>query len=183
MFFEAEGTSVRVVILDQALWADRQKVMDCIMRASASAGKVSRTYLALPKTAASVTDARIFQERGIGLFTYDQRNIEEALPARYFEVTNAFPHHVDDTTTSQLQNELRELRVEFAELEQAVQHLKEQLESSKEVFSPSRPAPAFTSRKQLPEVQVVASLPTFFAGNPWVEVLSRRGREEIGIVS
>ncbi len=182
ILFEGDGTSVRVVILDHALWADRRAIMDSIMRASASAGKVSRTYLALPKAVACLTDARLFQERGIGLFTYGQRNVEEALSARYFETASAAQHQLDKTITPRLENELRELHAEFSMLQQTVQHLREELASSKRLPVPEEPVQTFKLRDR-PQVQVAEDLPTFFAGNPWIEVLSRRGREEAAIVS
>jgi hypothetical protein len=33
----------------------------------------------------------------------------------------------------------------------------------------------------LPSIAAPGNPPTFFAGNPWVEVLSKRGREEARI--
>lgn len=178
MLLEGSGASVRVIILDQALWTDRRAVMDSMMRASASVGKSSRTYLALPKTAASVTDAGLFQERGIGIFTYDHRNIDEALPARYFETITTAEHEVDKATTLQLENEFRELRTEFSMLEQTVQHLREELTSSSKIRPADESAQTLTPRVRSADVPVLGDLPAFFAGNPWIEVLSRRGREE-----
>lgn len=181
MFFQGEGACVCVVILDQALWADRRVFMDSVMKASALAGKANRTYLALPKVAASVADARLFHDRGIGLFTYDQRNVEEALPARYFETATATRNEADETVTGQLQNEIRELRAQFDILERTVQHLNEQLAASREIRPTREPVRTPSPPSSLADIGVVHNLPTFFAGNPWVEVLSRRGREEATI--
>jgi len=155
--------------------------MDSVMKASALAGKVSRTYIALPKVAASLADARLFHDRGIGLFTYDQRNVEEALPARYFETANGTQQQTDETATGQLENEIRELRAQFDMLERTVQHLSEQLAASREIHSVREPARTLSPPSPLSDIAVVHNLPTFFAGNPWVEVLSRRGREEATI--
>lgn len=181
MFFEGEGAHVCVVVLDQALWADRRVFMDSVMKASALAGKVSRTYIALPKVAASLADARLFHDRGIGLFTYDQRNVEEALPARYFETANATQHQADKTATGQLENEIRELRAHFDILERTVQDLNEQLAASREMRPARKLVRIPSPPSSLAEIGVVDNLPTFFAGNPWVQVLSRRGREEAAI--
>ncbi len=181
MFFEGEGACVCVVILDQGSWADRGVFMDSIMKASVLVGKANRTYMALPKMAASLADARVFRDRGIGLFTYDQRNVEEALPARYFETAGAPSHQADKTATDQLENEIRELRAQFDMLERTVQHLSEQLASPRETPSLGQPARTISSPSCLSDVAVVDNLPAFFAGNPWVEVLSRRGREEVTI--
>jgi len=156
--------------------------MDSIMRASASASKANRTYLALPKSAACLTDARLFQERGIGLFTYDQRNLDEALPARYFETVNAAVNQEGRTETNQLGSQIRELRIEFDMLEKAVQQIREELAYARKVVIREEPARAFAQPNRIPEIHAVENLPTFFAGNPWVEVLSRRGREESAIV-
>jgi len=152
------------------------------MRASASAGKVNKTYLALPKIAAALTDARLFQEHGIGLFTYDQRNIEEALPARYFE-TAAAPPEVEDPEASQLEKEVQQLRAEFAALEQAVRDLKEGLVSSKSPATLEEEVQTYMPERPRTGLQVTDNLPTYVVGNPWVEVLSRRGRGESAIVS
>lgn len=181
MIFQAEGTSVRVVILDESFWVDRQTFLNSIMKVTALAGKSNRTYLALPKTAASLTDARLFQERGIGLFTYDHRNVDEALPARYFEMTTAALPQTDRKAADQLENEIRELRAQVDTLERTVQSLSEELMSLKRMGSHSEPVKPYLPTRALPAVTIADNLPTFFAGNPWVEVLSRRGREEARI--
>jgi hypothetical protein len=178
MFFHGEGACVCVVILDQALWADRRVFMDSIMRASALAGKANRTYLALPKAAASVADARLFHDRGIGLFTYDQRNVDEVLPARYFETAAVTQQEANRNATGQVENEIRELRAQFDMLERTVQHLSEQLVASREMRPAQDLVSTLSSPSSLSDIGAVGNLPTFFAGNPWLEVLSRRGRGE-----
>ena len=169
--------TVRVIILDESLWADRQAFMNSIMEASAFAGKSNRTYLALPKSAASLTDARLFHERGIGLFTYDHRNVEEALPAHYFEMTTAAGSRPDGAATHQFSNEIRELRSQIDTLERTVQSLSEELMAMRHVRSPVEPVEAAPTASALSPVTVGDNLPAYFAGNPWVEVLSRRGGE------
>jgi hypothetical protein len=152
------------------------------MKASTLAGKSNRTYLALPKSAASLTDARLFQERGIGLFTYDHRTVEEALPARYFEMTTAAVSKTDRAATDHFENEIRELRAQIDTLDRTVQSLSEELMSLKRARSPEESLEATSTARVLPPTAVVDNLPPYFAGNPWVEVLSRRGREGARIV-
>lgn len=166
-----------MIILDESLWADRQAFMNSIMKASALAGKSNRTYLALPKSAASITDARLFHERGIGLFTYDHRNVEEALPARYFEMTAAAVPKTDRAATDQFSNEIRELRAQIDTLERTVQSLSEELMALRRVRSPAESLETAPPARALPPIAVADNLPIYFAGNPWVEVLSRRGGE------
>ncbi len=173
--------SVCVIILNHALWADRRAVMDSIMRASACSGKASRTYLALPKTAASLADAGLFQEYGIGLFTYDQRNVDEALPARYFENVGAAPNRLQTTAPDQLENELRQLHSEFSVLQRVVQELREELASLRKSAAPGQFVQVLTPQTDPQGIHLAGNLPTFFSGNPWLEVLSRRGREEAAI--
>ena len=155
--------------------------MDSIMRASALAGKASRTYLAIPKRAASIVDARLFEDRGIGLFTYDQRNVEEALPARYFEINAPLPHNSENPAAAELEGEISELRSQFETLEKVVRELREELSSVKDNRLPERLVESFATTSVVPEIPVVNNLPTFFSGNPWIEILSRRGREEAAI--
>jgi len=148
------------------------------MNATALAGKSNRTYLALPKNAASLTDARLFHERGIGLFTYDHRNVEEALPARCFETANVAVPQTNEATNDRFENEIRELRAQIDTLERTVHSLSEELMSLRRVPSAPEPVEVFPSTRTLTTIDAVESLPTFFAGNPWLEVLSRRGRED-----
>jgi hypothetical protein len=180
MLFQGEGTSVRVVILEESGWANRQAFLNSIMKATALAGKSNRTYLVLPKTAASLTDARLFHERGIGLFTYDHRNVEEALPARYFEIATVPVRQTNEAADDRFESEIRELRAQIDTLERTVQSLSEELMSIRRVPS-AEPVEAFPTRNTLPSVTAAQNLPTFFTGNPWVEVLSKRGREEARI--
>ena len=181
IFFQGEDTSVRVVILDESGWGNRQAFLNSIMKATALAGKSSRTYLALPKSAASLTDARLFHERGIGLFTYDHRNVEEALPARYFEMESVVVPQTSEAVDHRLESEIRELRAQIDTLERTVHSLSEELMSLRRMPSAPEPVESFPSTRTLAPITAAESLPTFFAGNPWLEVLSRRGREEARI--
>ena len=178
MLFQDENTSIRVVVLDEPGWANRQAFLNSIMKATALAGKSNKTYLVLPKSGASLTDARLFHERGIGLFTYDHRNVDEALPARYFEIATAAVHQAGERIDHRLENEIRELRAQVDTLERTVHSLSEELMSLRRVPSAPEPVDVFPSTRTLTTIDAVESLPTFFAGNPWLEVLSRRGRED-----
>jgi hypothetical protein len=180
MLFQGEDTSVRVVILEESGWANRQAFLNSIMKATAVAGKSNRTYLVLPKSAASLTDARLFHERGIGLFTYDHRNLEEALPARYFEVATVPMRQTNEAADDRFESEIRELRAQIDTLERTVQSLSEEFMSITHKPSPEL-VKTFPTTNMLPSIVAADSLPTFFTGNPWVEVLSRRGREEARI--
>jgi hypothetical protein len=181
MLFQGEDTSVRVVILDESNWANRQAFLNSIMKVTALAGKSNRTYLALPKSAASLTDASLFHEQGIGLFTYDHRNVEEALPARYFEMATVAASQPTMASNDRFENEIRELRAQVDTLERTVQSLSEELMSLRHMPSTPDPVEAFAPTRALRPIAAVDNLPTFFAGNPWVEVLSRRGGEEARI--
>jgi hypothetical protein len=181
MFFKGEDTSICAVVLDEPGWANRQAFLNSIMKATALVGKSNRTYLALPKSVASLTDARLFQERGIGLFTYDHRNLEEALPARYFEIATAAVHQTREGVNPRLENEIRELRAQIDTLERTVHSLSEELMSQRRMPSAPEPVEAFPSARTLTTIGAVESLPTFFEGNPWLQVLSRRGKEEARI--
>jgi hypothetical protein len=176
MLFQGEDTSVRVVILDESGWANRQAFLNSIMKATALAGKSNRTYLALPKNAASLTDARLFHERGIGLFTYDHRNVEEALPARHFEMATVAVRQANEAADDRFENEIRELRAQIDSLERAVQSLSEELMSLRHTSSPES-VQTFPMADTFRPIAAPDNLPTFFAGNPWIEVLSKRGRE------
>ncbi len=177
LFFQTDGATACVVILECDHWADRQALLGSLLRASALVGKANRTYLAIPKSTASIVDARPFHERGIGLFTYDQRNMDEALPARHFEMNNLPPSVAQAPISAQLETELHELRIQFDLLETVVQQLKEEVASARERGIPERAFPAVAQPNPPQGITIMNGLPAFIAGNPWVDVLSRRGRE------
>jgi hypothetical protein len=181
MLFQAEDTSVRVVILDESAWTDRQAFLNSIVKATALAGKSNRTYIALPKNAASLTDARLFHERGIGLFTYDHRSLDEALPAQYFQLPSMAAPQTSEVADLRFEDEIRELRAQIDTLERTVHSLSEELMSLRRAPSTLEPVETFASTRTPSLIPPSEGRPTFFAGNPWLEVLSRRGREETRI--
>jgi len=177
LFFQTDGTTACVVILECDHWADRQALLDSVIRASALGGEANRTYLAIPKSTASIVDARPLQERGIGLFTYDLRNVDEALPARHFEVNSPPAAVAQAPISAQLQTELHELRIQFDLLEKVVRQLKGEVTSARERGMPETVVPALDQPNPPEGTTIMNGLPAFIAGNPWVDVLSRRGRE------
>jgi hypothetical protein len=181
MLFQAGTTSVRLVIVDESFWMDRQNFLNSMMRATALAGKSNRIYLALPKTAASVVDAQLFHARGIGLFTYDHRNVDEALPARYFETESIATPDDDKVKTNQFENEIKELRGQVDSLERTVQSLSEELMMLKRTNPRSEPIKPYVTPPVLPTLTASHAQPAFFSGNPWLEVLSKRGKGEARI--
>lgn len=175
--FQTDGTIVCVIILEYDHWADRQALLDSVMRASAIVGRSNRTYLAIPKGTASIVDAKPLRERGIGLFTYDLQNMDEALPARHFEVNRLLPGVAQVPISTNLQTELNELRIQFDLLEEVVQQLKKEVACAKERGIPKQDFLAVAPPNAVHETTNIDYLPAFIAGNPWVDLLSRRGRE------
>jgi outer membrane murein-binding lipoprotein Lpp len=129
----------------------------------------------------AIADARLFLDRGIGLYIFDQRDVEEVLPARYFENTTLSPSPPSGAETDQLRNEIHDLRAQFDLLEQRIHELRQEFTASTKSRSRAEPVIAAAPVPHPSSVSIFSNVPTYLVGNPWVEVLSRRGREDATI--
>jgi len=148
---------------------ERNTLLQVALGALSYTAVANRVYLVLPKVQAAVLDAAALRERGLGLLVYDLKTIEEVLPARLFE------HGSVGTRPSA---DLERLRGRISALEQTVEALVSELSRIKSVKleqlevkgrRPETPAIAGPQRPQ--------PLPSFLQDNPWLDILSKRGRE------
>lgn len=81
--------------------------------------------------------------------------------------------------------ELASLKSMYLEMERTISNLREELKSFQQSVAsvpspPERITPASMVQTQPRFTGPGAELPSFFTNNPWLEVLSKRGREESG---
>ncbi|MFH0849045.1 MAG: hypothetical protein V1857_06050 [archaeon] len=82
----SDGRNILIVrILNQSDLRSRNAILDASLSALSLASKANLVYLAIPKLQASVLDASILQERGLGLITHDSRSVDETVVARKIE--------------------------------------------------------------------------------------------------
>lgn len=180
--FIAGSEKISVVILGDDALVQRNKVIETILSLSSLRGSSQLLYLAAPRLLGTSLDATIFRPYGIGLILFDERRIDEAVPPQQLQpVINAQQtiQHPDPTVFA----ELTTLKSMYANMERTVADLREDLKAFQRE-SQGRPraieSPAL-SRLAVPQQIFSATssegaLPSFFENNPWLDVLSKRGR-------
>jgi hypothetical protein len=133
-------------------------------------------------------DAAVFRSRGIGLLLYDARRIEEAVAP---ERSEAQIQSVPDAPTRDraLLAEIVNLKSMYLEMERTIAKLRQELEDrrlsvgiSVDPTRATQPRPIFAVEPGIGG-QSPASLPSFFTNNPWLDLLSRRGKDEEAIAA
>jgi hypothetical protein len=175
------GQKVHVLILRQEDAAQRNSIIDAVLSLSALGGVYQLVYLAAPRLLGATLDASIFRTRGIGLLFFDERRIDEALPPHPTQLrTTADPSSVENNI---LVTELATLKSMYHEMEQTLNALRDDLTSLRDTRRayeglpvPSEPVQTVTTPSTFSDNSTKArTLPPYFANNPWLEVLSKRG--------
>ncbi|MEM2897304.1 MAG: hypothetical protein QXG01_07040 [Candidatus Bathyarchaeia archaeon] len=168
-------------VFHASAFQNRNAFLDSILRSLSFTKKANKVYIAIPKVYASIIDGKIFQEYGLGLMLYDERTIEEVFQPKVFEIQK--PEASNPIVPKEFFEELERLKDRVSSLEQSVYSLKEELSrikldnKLKEVIPNTKPC------KVEERIQVDEDLPSFLKDNPWLEILSKRGREQQSYVS
>jgi hypothetical protein len=172
---------VSVVIVGSEAYSEMSKIIDKLLELTAVRSVSNLVYLAAPKLLGTAIDAAVFRSRGIGLLLFDERRIEEAVPPERIQEG----HRVQavQTQDTALLAEISTLRSLYLEMEKNIARLRDDVENYRE--SVGTPADATRSMQQRPALApepILAGhgtqLPSFFTNNPWLDLLSRRGRDE-----
>ncbi len=165
-FTDGHNTLV-VRVLEDSDTRNRNAILDAALSALILASKANLVYLALPKLHASLLDASILQNRGLGLITHDTRSIEEAVVAKRIN---------QNMTRLESSTDIELMRSRIIALERTVENLASEVSviRGKRIESerPKRPTPS-----QTPDRRNEDSLPSFFKDNPWLDILANRARE------
>jgi hypothetical protein len=169
---------IHVTVVGQDAFLQRGKLLESILNLSTMASCVNKVYLAAPRLLGTAIDTEVFRERGFGLLLFDERRIDEVLAPQVIPKQPLEPISRDPDRA--LTEELASLRSMYLELKGSFDRLHTELESLKSVSGPALTDPTYTRRLQPhPPLEATQNgLPSFFANNPWLEVLSHRGREE-----
>lgn len=185
----SERTLVTVLTITDLV--QRNRIIDTLLHLSSLRSEGTQPYIAAPRLLGATLDSQILRSSGIGLLLYDDRRIEETVKPEPIHHTigikQASPSSNTDTT---LIAELAALKLTCAELEKNMSRMRTEFKSLQERAVPSAPishdsdhVQAFGSL-QRPEATFQLSmldkgaLPSFFTNNPWLDVLSKRGRGE-----
>jgi hypothetical protein len=182
--FMLGADKVHALILTPDMLADRNAILDAILTLSTLQSTYQLMYLAAPRLFGASIDASLFRSRGIGLLLYDERRIEEVVPAQAMHTSQAVqPTQFDQTVVA---TELATLRTMYLQMERTISQLRNDLTSIRnpqptDERTPIVPVPTrlITSQADFSQgVMQGGQLPSYFTNNPWLEVLSKRGNGE-----
>jgi hypothetical protein len=186
LLFTVGQDRVHVAIIRPQDLAVRNRVIETVLNLS-SMRTAELVYLAAPRLLGATIDAGIFRSHGIGLLLFDDRRIDEAVPAQLVQRTTPSIQVGNDGA---LVTELTTLRAMYGEMERNLAQLREDMrnlhqnarEPERSLEQVRTPAvlshePVFTQSLPTPPVEPGA-LPSYFNNNPWLDVLSKRGRPE-----
>lgn len=179
--FISGNEKLHVVILRNEDLVERNRVIEAILSLTSLRNSSRLLYLAAPRVLGASIDAAIFKPYGIGLLLFDERRIDEAVKPQHLQPTNEI-RQPPLSPYPEVSTELAALKSMYTEMEGTIATLREDLKTFRrdsenhpgmgEATPPpriARPEPTFTSFSG-------AQLPSFFANNPWLDVLSKRGR-------
>jgi len=176
---------VHVVILKAQDLAQRNSIIDTMLNLPSLRSTYQLLYLAVPRLLGATIDSATFRSHGIGLLLFDERRIDEAVTPQ-----TARPGIVEMTTRTQeatIAAELATLKSMYSQMEKDFAQLREDLRrmSASEIGServptslvaPQEPAFAHSVGERM-------GLPSYFSNNPWLDVLSKRGRTENDLIA
>ncbi len=164
---------------------DRNVLLGTVMRCTSLSGKANRIYLAIPRAYSSVIDAELLREQGIGLLTFDDKRLAEVLPPKTSEVDQL---DVRRDAPSPLKDELNDLRQRICSLETALSAAEKKISllqgelrklgtQFKEGERLEQPIQGIGRKMEMKLTGTGGELPSFLLDNPWLEVLTERGKE------
>lgn len=179
--FVCGSEKIHVLILRNEEVLQRNKIIEAVLALASLRSSSQLLYLAAPRLLGASVDAAIFRSYGIGLLVFDERRIDEALPAKKLEPARSEQEHPSPAT--EVMTELVALKSMYAEMERNLAKLRndfETLQRTERNQSLAEPIPLAHSAPRDPTFlgsNVSGTpLPPFFVNNPWLDVLSKRGR-------
>jgi hypothetical protein len=171
---------IHTAILKSDAFLQKSKVMESMMNLAHLTRSVNQVYLAAPRLIGTTLDADIFRSQGIGLLLFDDRRIDETVAPQSFRASGQ--EQYDPIPNTALATEVARLKSMYWEMERTVARLREDLKTFQQNISSTQEAHVRISSPIAHEeprfTEVSAGLPSFFSNNPWLDVLSKRGREE-----
>ncbi|MCW4033673.1 MAG: hypothetical protein NWF08_09850 [Candidatus Bathyarchaeota archaeon] len=154
---------------------ERNELLSSIMKSVSYLFEANIVYLALPKLYASILDGKVFRENGLGLLIYDDKGaLEEVIRPKIFP-NKQMSTSSSSTIPIKLMDEINSLKDSLHSLEIEVNMLKDLVNNLKNNQKSIEIEPQIKKVKVEQKVNST-DFPEFMRDNPWVEILSRRGR-------
>ena len=183
--FKLANETIRVVIIRNEEILQRSKIIETILHVTSLKKPSTALYLAAPRILATIIDDHILRDYGLGLLLFDDRRIEETIEAKASQEPIAAP--INREPDKNLLCEFTELKSMYFQMEKTIEAMREEIrtmnQNTTRTPEPSPPTRMESSPPPRPRPYVIPTpnegpLPSFFNNNPWIEVLSRRGRVE-----
>jgi len=173
-------SAVRVLVEDEL--SSRNSVLEAVLSTASLINRVNHVYLALPKFVSATIESDIIEEHGIGLIVFGETTVEEVVVPRYFQTASEHPPMAvaNEESHQALLEEMATLRSRLKYLEEVMESLRTEVASLR---SSRLTAPQVRASPSLSMAPVFEGAPSFIKDNPWVDVLSRRGRDSESFVS
>jgi hypothetical protein len=182
--FISGSEKVHVVILRSEDFVERNRVIEAILSLTSLRNSSQLLYLAAPRLLGASIDAAIFRPYGIGLLLFDDRRIDEAVAPQLVQPTKLM-EQTSQTPDPSLFTELATLKSMYTNMEKTIVALRDDLKTLRHVSETQAVTRESTASRIarhepiFPSQSISGSpLPAFFSNNPWLDVLSKRGRSE-----
>ena len=180
--FISGSEKIHVVILRSEDFVERSRVFEAVLSLTSLRNSSQLLYLAAPRLMGAIIDAAIFKPYGIGLLLFDERRIDEAVAPQLVQPAKLI-QQTSQTSDPGLFTELATLKSMYTEMERTIATLRDDLttlrRNSETQTDPREPTLSRNARNEpiFPSPSIPGSqLPAFFSNNPWLDVLSKRGR-------
>ena len=180
--FQKDNTRVFVKFADMSIVEDRNKFIKTLMEISTLINYCDKLYLVIPRFIATIIDSEVLKEKGIGLITYNGK-IVEVLPAvskksreilvKKESIENMFQE------ISNLRRMLEDLISEIKDLKRRITSVERKINELRVVTVTEVGVKEVKEALTYPEAPEISELPSFFQDNPWLEILSKRGKERV----
>ncbi len=149
--FLVGADNVHVMVLKTQDLAQRNSIIDTVLKLSSLRNSYQTVYLAAPRLLGATIDASIFRAHGIGLLFFDERRIDEAVAPQPLQSTR--PQTTQPAQDPGLVSELATLKSMYFEMERNLTQLRDDLKNLHEAPRTDGFAP-----------QLSQSLPSAFPG-------------------
>lgn len=182
---------VLVSILTTVDIIQRNRIIDTFLRVSSLRSTGTQLYVAAPRLLGATLDAQVLRSYGIGLLLFDDRRIEETIKPQALQTPTVIQSNIaNGTPDSTMLSELATLKSMYDEMERNMNRMIAEFKSLREnalthnssiQTSPDLAQFEPIHRTETPFQSGVleeGALPSFFTNNPWLDVLSKRGKTE-----
>lgn len=182
LIFSGFNTISAIKVLREDELSSRNSILEAVLSTASLMNRFNQVYLALPKFVSSTIESNVIEEHGIGLVVYDDSIVVEAVAPRYLQIMNQPPQmpRANEEPNQVLIQEIGALKSRLSLLEETIESLRSEithLKSWRPIITHE------TGASSPPMTQVLENTPSFIRDNPWVDILSRRGRESERFVS